>query len=616
MKRFLQKYYPEITGVLVFVTYTFTIGPSIGENDSGELTMSQATLSIPHPTGYPLFILIGYLFNKIPLPFTTVFKLNLLSAIWCSLTVVIVIRTSLLILKNFNLFLNNRGKQLSDIYQVKNTDIILISIYAGLMLAYSATFWLQSTRVEVYSFQIFLTSAIILLTLLKFINNQGEKSSDSIALIFKKWWLLFLFIGFGFSNHLMTLYLLPATIIIFFFCEGLNKKSFASILLLFLISGLVASLFYLGLMLRAKMNPPWSYGDPSTLKSLFDHATAKEYSKYMLQSFDAAKEQSGVLLKMLSFNFSKERFSTGEFSLSFLVGIAGLLLLFLFRKEVVSYLILILITSITLAFSYKIPDINEYFLVPFLILSILSIFTLIFLVKLINNRKKMLMLFYFSLIFLISTQFAVNFNYADHSDDYLYEDFYKASISELPPNSVLLTDKWSIFIAPGLYFKDVENVRTDISIISVYSFIFNDWYRRSQRFNILENGNTIMKRQNLFVGLDVILKPLSMGIIKFLPNSSLVPYPFYFRLVFDGSYYPINDEEFKIRLNEKPFNNFDAYIYSLIPFMLEQRIIYELRYRKLERASYYYKKIKSNFKDYLISEFTIAALKGNGIITK
>ena len=228
MKKILLKYCSEITGILVFVTYLFTLSHSIGENDSGELAMAQATLSIPHPTGYPLFVLLGYLFNKIPLPFTTIYQLNLLCAIWCALTTVVLIRISSMIIENFYLLLGKKGKSLLKSIQIKTSDKILTSVFSGLMLAYSATFWLQSTRVEVYSLQIFLTSIIIYFTLKIFINYKQKlpEENDSKSSIIKKWWIVFLFLGLGFANHMMTLYLIPATIAIFFFTTGIPSQYF------------------------------------------------------------------------------------------------------------------------------------------------------------------------------------------------------------------------------------------------------------------------------------------------------------------------------------------------------------------------------------------------------
>ena len=68
-KEFLVKYYSLIAGLLVAIVYLFTIAPSVIQIDSGELAAVQTTLGIAHPTGYPLFTIIGYLFLKLPLPF-------------------------------------------------------------------------------------------------------------------------------------------------------------------------------------------------------------------------------------------------------------------------------------------------------------------------------------------------------------------------------------------------------------------------------------------------------------------------------------------------------------------------------------------------------------------
>ena len=68
----LKKYFPFFTGLFVFIIYIITLAPSVVEIDSGELSTVQATLGIAHPTGYPLFTLVGFIFSKIPLPFSTI----------------------------------------------------------------------------------------------------------------------------------------------------------------------------------------------------------------------------------------------------------------------------------------------------------------------------------------------------------------------------------------------------------------------------------------------------------------------------------------------------------------------------------------------------------------
>ena len=616
MKKISLKFYPEITGILIFVTYLFTISHSIGENDSGELAMAQATLSIPHPTGYPLFVLLGFLFNKIPLPFTTIYQLNLLCAIWCTLTIIVVMRISSMIIENLYLLLGKKGKSLLKSVQIKTADKIFAAIFSGLMLAYSATFWLQSTRVEVYSLQIFLSSIVIYFTLKIFIKykQQQPEGSDQKTSVFKQWWVVFFFLGLSFANHMMTLYLIPATIAIFFFTTGINKKSFKSILILFSLTAIVSLIFYTGLMIRANSNPPWSFGGITNISSLLDHLTAKEYSRYMFQGIESAKEQTSTLAKMISFNFSKDNFSTGEFSLSLVLGITGMLLIFLFRKEIISYFVLIIVVAVSLAFSYKIPDINEYFLVPFIVISILSILPIILILKIIGDKKFLKTAFVIFLGLIISIQFIINYKYSDRSNFHIFEDFYKASVDALPLNSVLLSDKWSVFISPELYYGEVENIRRDVSVISPWGIFTHEWYNRKFNNGIFDGANPILKkRNNIYISFDVAIHQVRSGKLILPPGSALIPYPYYYRLEFDNNYYPLNLSEFKIRFNDHPINSFDAYIYTLIPFMLEQRIFYELNFDQTEKARYYYNLIKKTFKDYIISQKTINALSSNGI---
>ena len=54
-----------LTGLIAFVVYMLTVSRSVTAFDCGELAAVQATLGIAHPPGYPLFTLLGYLFDSI-----------------------------------------------------------------------------------------------------------------------------------------------------------------------------------------------------------------------------------------------------------------------------------------------------------------------------------------------------------------------------------------------------------------------------------------------------------------------------------------------------------------------------------------------------------------------
>ena len=218
--KYLKKYYYLFTGAAAFIVYLFTIAPTVIQIDSGELAAVQATLGIAHPTGYPLFTILGYVFSLIPLPFTKIFQLNLLAAIYCASAVSIFTYTINLILKNWKEFIQQKNvkqktKKKKNVKDEKketafSENIILIaSVFGGLALAFSKTFWFQSTSVEVYSLHLLLMSVIIL-----FLTNaylQPKENSSN-----KLWFYFAIVLALGFTNHMTTLLILPGVAFLYF----------------------------------------------------------------------------------------------------------------------------------------------------------------------------------------------------------------------------------------------------------------------------------------------------------------------------------------------------------------------------------------------------------------
>jgi len=193
MINILKKVYGLLAGIIVFILYLFTLAPTVTQLDAGELATAQAMSGIAHPTGYPLFTMLGHLFLLLPLNFSVIYRANLLAALWTAGSVTVFIYAVKLVLDNITLFKSSekvaaqkksakkKTKKVSDVVLPKRIIIpeltkYLSALFGGLFLATSKTFWMQSTSVEVYSLHLFLISIIIYTLLLAFTKSNNVEA--------------------------------------------------------------------------------------------------------------------------------------------------------------------------------------------------------------------------------------------------------------------------------------------------------------------------------------------------------------------------------------------------------------------------------------------------------
>ena len=55
------------TGLVAFAVYAWTAAPNVTLLDSGEFITAAEHFGVPHPTGYPLWTLLAWLFLLLPL---------------------------------------------------------------------------------------------------------------------------------------------------------------------------------------------------------------------------------------------------------------------------------------------------------------------------------------------------------------------------------------------------------------------------------------------------------------------------------------------------------------------------------------------------------------------
>jgi hypothetical protein len=320
-----------LTGVFVFLASFFmyyrTMAPTTSYWDCGEFIACSYTLSVMHPPGSPLYLLIGRIMTLLPFFKDIGVRVNIFSVFISALTVVL---TYLIIVQ---LVRRYRG-------EAKNWEDRLILYFSGalgaLAFAFTDSFWFNSVEAEVYAFSMFFTAVSVWLAL--YWEERSEKPNSLIYIL-----LIFYLFGLALSVHLLNLLVFPFILLIAYFHKNQTVRRFLMLLsvqaavpfalqfLLYqfnpdtmsysamlahqakagqflMISGLVwvaatlvymyskdrkvfaiwwivpalavfAYTSYLMIYMRAHLHPPINENDPSTWKGMLDYLNRKQYGE-------------------------------------------------------------------------------------------------------------------------------------------------------------------------------------------------------------------------------------------------------------------------------------------------------------------------------------------------
>jgi hypothetical protein len=585
------RYFPFIAGLIVFIVYLTTLAPAVVQFDAGELAAVQATLGIAHPTGYPMFTIIGYIFSLIPISHSKIYQLNFLCAVWSSLAVVVFVLSIKHILENLRYFSNKT----SVLYETESKEFLIIvsSTVAGLVLAFSITFWLQSSSVEVYSLQMFLVNLIIYFSLKAYTSEISES---------KKLWLIAGGIaGLGFTNHLMTIWLFPALLFLFFSKNGFGKETWKLFLKITGIIVLIVVVFYSYFPIRANTNPAINWGNPVDIKSTIDHMSGAYYESYFFAGLENSLKQLGNFFMTATFNFSGSEYWGGEFNLSNLIVLLGLIVSIFYLRKLLVILGLLIITTVAFAINYNIPDINEYFLIAFLGMTFFAGIGVYWLLRYTYKFKKLYLLSGAVILLLITLQVYFNYKISDRSDLYIFEDYPRAILTSLDKNSVLITNEWDYILSPSFFIQHAQNYRTDIKLIH-HNFLGNYWYlaEEKKKKKILIDRKTLsadiselLRSSQTYLSAEMVRDLYLKGNFALPEGTELVPDQLCFKIVRAGQYSPAPYPEFKIRIPKRK-TLLTNHVQSLIGSMLLNRAKYEMQFLRKDLAAAYIQKIKKD----------------------
>jgi len=189
--RHVDRWLAILLGVVAFLLYTWTLAPTVLAGDPGELQFASYLLGVAHPTGYPLYTLLGWAWSHL-LPMQDVaYQMNLFSAFWAALAVGLLYPTS-----------HSLVRQALPGLAPRPAVRRLIAALAAATFAVTPTFWSQAIIAEVYSLHIFLVVA-----LLYFLLAWAERRNSAYLLPAAGCF------GLSLAHHRTTLVLVPALLV-------------------------------------------------------------------------------------------------------------------------------------------------------------------------------------------------------------------------------------------------------------------------------------------------------------------------------------------------------------------------------------------------------------------
>lgn len=223
-------------GIVVFLMYLPTIVPDLtwlaDSGDGGELISAAMTLGIPHPPGYPTYVLVGRLFAFLPFE-PVAYRFHLFSAVCTAVSAAFVTATA----QRF-------------IPQPASRGQLLLAAVPAFLFAFTPLVWQQGIVAEVYALNLAVVAAFLW------------------ALFGKRPFILtgFLF-GLSLTTHLTSLLLLPLLIV--YTPPRQGWKAAAGIFL-----GLTP---FLLLPFLARQGSPVIWGDATTISGWWWLVTAQIY---------------------------------------------------------------------------------------------------------------------------------------------------------------------------------------------------------------------------------------------------------------------------------------------------------------------------------------------------
>lgn len=318
---------PIAVALALLACYWFTLAPTITEGDSGELCMAVHTMGVAHPTGYPLYLIVGKLFDLLPLgePARSIALLSAVSAAAAGGVICWML--------------------------ISLTGSAAPGVLGGLAAGLNWWVWREADQAEVYAFHAFLV-CLILAAFVRWLSQRTPARLCCVAF----------FCGVGLTHHRTALFFSAPLLL---WAMAATRPLSARSVLRAAACGLLPLLLYLWLPLRAAHDPPLNWGNTSASLAFFiQHVSGRAY---LPLAFGAAPTAALAETQLLVLRLWKQFGAAGTALI--LTGMVGLIGAPRMRPLGVSLAIGFVLVAAWSAF-YRVPDTAAFYTAGMLVVAL------------------------------------------------------------------------------------------------------------------------------------------------------------------------------------------------------------------------------------------------------
>lgn len=423
---------PFIIAVVSFALYLRTLAPDVVDADGGEFQFAAWNFGFVHPTGYPLFLILGGAFQHLVPIGNPAFRLNLFNAIIAALVVAFVYLVA-------HELTRHRGA----------------SIIAAAVFGLTRTFWYDASAAETYALNTLFVALLIYLAL----RWQAEPSARKFA-------VFCLVFGLALTHHRSILLWLPA-FALFFVVSGfkfqVSGSTFKEYCLLPTAYCLLPLLLYLYIPLRAPASPYFSLPlTPNRNLILYDNSVTGFIDYVLGRTFQSEIGWDAVSVARLQ---AFPQLLLDQFGMiGVALGILGFVAM-LWRCEWARFVLSFAGFAVTILFAslYHIGDIVHYYIPAYLVWAgWIGVGAALLLQNGTRTTHHVLRIAYSVLLVgLVFIQGVTNFPFADRSGETRAREHWTRLIASAPQNAILISNDRDEMM-PFWYIQFVENTRRDV----------------------------------------------------------------------------------------------------------------------------------------------------------